>query len=154
MGFLWTHHNVYCHVYGWLIIRGLNWTTGFIAPYTFIQFGTTCNYSAIAILHTFQFTVPHTLGFSVISWQWIYQSHCNFKSYRKSSWHSLIPSLPLSCNCQFWRLDSTTVRYSSVLRLLTVLSYKLSARTPWKTLSSIVNDACLLARYLAMNVLL
>jgi hypothetical protein len=37
--------------------------TGFIAPYTFIQFGTTDNYSTNAILHTFQFTFPHALGF-------------------------------------------------------------------------------------------
>jgi hypothetical protein len=33
---------------------------GFIAPYT-------CNYSAIAVLQTLQFTVPHTLSFSVLT---------------------------------------------------------------------------------------
>jgi hypothetical protein len=37
--------------------------TGFIDTYTFTQFGTTGNYSAIAILHTLQFTVAHALGF-------------------------------------------------------------------------------------------
>jgi hypothetical protein len=39
----------------------------FIAPYTFTQFGTTGNYSAIAILHTFQLTVTHALGLSVFT---------------------------------------------------------------------------------------
>jgi hypothetical protein len=39
---------------------------GFIAPYTFTEFGTKCN-SAIAILYTFQFTVTDELGFSVFT---------------------------------------------------------------------------------------
>jgi hypothetical protein len=33
--------------------RVLYWMIGFIAPYTFTQFRTTGNYSAIAILHTY-----------------------------------------------------------------------------------------------------
>jgi hypothetical protein len=37
---------------------------GFIAPDIFTQFGITGNYSAVAILHTFRFTVAHALGFS------------------------------------------------------------------------------------------
>jgi hypothetical protein len=45
----------------------LDWMIGFIVPYTFTQVGTTGNYSAIAHLHTFQFTVTHALGFSVFS---------------------------------------------------------------------------------------
>jgi hypothetical protein len=40
---------------------------GFIAPFTFTQFGATGNYSAIAILHTFQFTVAQALRFSVFT---------------------------------------------------------------------------------------
>jgi hypothetical protein len=47
--------------------RVLDWMFGFIALSTFTQLGTTGNYSAIAILHTFQFTVAHTLGFSVFT---------------------------------------------------------------------------------------
>jgi hypothetical protein len=39
-------------------------------------------------------------------------------------------------------------------RLMTVFFYKPLARTPRKTPSSIVNDACLLVPYLAMDVLL
>jgi hypothetical protein len=69
---------------------------GFIAPYTFTQFGTTGNYSAIAILHTFQFTVAHALGFSVFTGLILAtdlsQSHWNFTSDVKSSFHSLIDS--------------------------------------------------------------
>jgi hypothetical protein len=55
-------------------------------------------YSTIADLHTSQFTVTHTLGFSVFTSCALatdsYQSHCNFKSHMKSSLHSLIPFLP------------------------------------------------------------
>jgi hypothetical protein len=52
------------------------------------------NYSAIAILHTFQFTVAHALGISVFTSRVLAtdlsQSHCHFNSHMKSSWHSLI----------------------------------------------------------------
>jgi hypothetical protein len=57
----------------------------------------------------------------LVSWQWIYQSHCNFKSHVKYSWHHIIPFLPF-----LWlpipRLDSTTAVYSAVLCLLPLLS--------------------------------
>jgi hypothetical protein len=59
-------------------------------------------HSAIAILHTFQFTVSHALGFSVfisrIPATDLSQSHCNFRSHVKSSCHSLIPFLPFRLN--------------------------------------------------------
>jgi hypothetical protein len=56
--------------------RVLDWMIGFIAPYTFKQLGTTGNYSAIAILHTLQFTVTPTdvLGLLVLSWQRIHNT--------------------------------------------------------------------------------
>jgi hypothetical protein len=61
-------------------------------------------YNAIADLHTLQSTVTHALGFSVftscILAMDLSQSHCHFKSHIKSSCHSLIPFLPLFCNCQ------------------------------------------------------
>jgi hypothetical protein len=54
-------------------------------------------YSAIAILHTFQFTVAHTLGFSVLTSRILAtdlsQSHCHFKSHMKPTLHRLIPFL-------------------------------------------------------------
>jgi hypothetical protein len=82
--------------------RGLDWMIRFIAPYTFTQLWTTENYSAVAILHTFQFTAPHALGFSVFTSRILAtdfsQSHCNFKSHVKSSCHSLIPFLPFLLN--------------------------------------------------------
>jgi hypothetical protein len=73
----------------------------------------------------------------------------------KSSFHSLIPSLPLFCSCQFRRLDSIqflctqvhipagwrletrlfTVDYSTRTRLLTVSFYNHSVRTMQKTAS-------------------
>jgi hypothetical protein len=89
--------------------RGLDWMIGFIAPYTF----TTRDYrqySAVAVLHTFQFTATNTIGFSVfisrILATDLSQSHCNFKLHMKSSFHSLILFWPLFCSCQFRRLDS------------------------------------------------
>jgi hypothetical protein len=45
-------------------------------------------------LHTLQFTIIHTLGFSVFSSRILatdlYRSHCHFKSHMKFSLHSLI----------------------------------------------------------------
>jgi hypothetical protein len=46
--------------------RVLDWMIGFIGT-LYIQLGTTGSYSAIADLHTLQFTVTHALGFSVFT---------------------------------------------------------------------------------------
>jgi hypothetical protein len=82
---------------------------GFIAAYTF----TTRDYrqySSVAILHALQFTFTHALGFSVFTSRILatdlYPSHCQLKSHMKFSFHSLMPFLPLFCNCEFRRLDS------------------------------------------------
>jgi hypothetical protein len=57
----------------------------------------TGNYIVIAILHTFQFTTEHALGFSVFTSRIpatdLPQSHCNYKSHVRSSCHGLIPFL-------------------------------------------------------------
>jgi hypothetical protein len=104
----------------WFIWQVLDWINGFIASYTF----TTRDYrqySAIAILHTFQFTVAPALGFSGFTSRILAtdlsQSHCHFKSYMKSSYHTLIPSLPLFCTCQFdsWLLFSTLLYCRTLL---------------------------------------
>jgi hypothetical protein len=65
---------------------------GFIDTYTFTQFVTTGNYSAIYILHTFSSQLQ-TLAFSRILATASSQSHCQFNSHTLSPWHSLIPSL-------------------------------------------------------------
>jgi hypothetical protein len=69
-----------------------------LSSYAFTQSETTGNYSAIAIIRTFQFTVAHALGFSVFTSRLLTaglsQSYCNFKSRMTSSGHSLIPFLP------------------------------------------------------------
>jgi hypothetical protein len=61
--------------------------------------------SVIAVLRTFHFTVTHALKFSIIISRILAtdlsQSHCHFKAQMKFSFHSLIPFLPLFCNCQF-----------------------------------------------------
>jgi hypothetical protein len=66
-------------------------------------------YSAIAILHTLQFTFTQALGFSAFTSRILAtdfeESHCHFKSHMRSSFHSLIPFLSLFCNCKFQRLD-------------------------------------------------
>jgi hypothetical protein len=72
--------------------------------------GNTGNYSAIADLHTLQFTVAHALGFSVVTSRILttdlQQCHHNFKWHMKASFHGLITFLSLFCNCQFRRLGS------------------------------------------------
>jgi hypothetical protein len=76
--------------------------------FTHTQLGTTGNYSAIAILHTLQFTVTHTLGFAVFTSPILATdlSQSHFKSHMKSSTHSLIPFFSLFYNCQSRRFDS------------------------------------------------
>jgi hypothetical protein len=125
----------------------LDWMIGFIA---------------IAVLHTFQFTVTHALGFSVFTSRILatelQQSRCHFKSQMESSLHSLIPFLPSFFNCQFRRLDSIqfqahipagwrpetrpfTPDYCSMLLLCSVASsmsfYNPSARATQKTQPSL-----------------
>jgi hypothetical protein len=130
-------------------------------------------YSAIAIIHTLQFTVPHTLGSSVFR-QGIY-NNLNISSNHTRSLlcAAKSPFLPLFCNCQLQRLDSIqflcpqTRRltlhfrldyplYSTTTVLYSVASsvsfYNASARTTQKTASS-VGKACLLVRCQAMDVL-
>jgi uncharacterized membrane protein required for colicin V production len=103
-------------------------------------------YSAISILHTFQFTVIYALEFSVfinrILATVLSQSHCHFNSHMKSSCHGLILSLPFFSAAFGCQLQNSTP-FSWLLfyipsRLLTMLSYTSSARTPRKTPSSIV----------------
>jgi hypothetical protein len=57
------------------------------------------------------------------------------KLHMKYSLHSLIPFLPLFCNCQFRKLDSTTLDCCSLLLLglLTVSLYNPSVRAAQKT---------------------
>jgi hypothetical protein len=59
-------------------------------------------YSAVAILHTLQFTVTQALGFSVFTSRILatdlWQSHDHFKSYMKSSSHGLTHFLSLLLN--------------------------------------------------------
>jgi hypothetical protein len=73
------------------------------------QLGTTGN-TALSLINTLSGSPLHTHYNSqsslVVSWQRIYKSHCHFKSHMKSSFHRLIPFLPLFCNCHFRRLDS------------------------------------------------
>jgi hypothetical protein len=116
---------------GVTIRRGLDWMFGFIAPYTFTHFGTTGNYSAIAILHT----ITHAIGFSVLTSRILAtdlsQSHCNFKSHVKSSLHRLIPFLTFLLN--HLRLPSPELE-PVLFRLLfctptTMLLLHLSCRT-------------------------
>jgi hypothetical protein len=84
----------------------------------------------------------------------------------KSSFHSLIPFLSLFCNCQFRRLNSIQFLYSQAhipagWRLETRLDSMLLNTTLQKictdhaeNVAYIVKEACLLIRFLAMDVLL
>jgi hypothetical protein len=122
---------------------------GFIASYTLTQLGTTSNYSL-------QFTVIHALVFSVFTSRILAtvlsQSHCNFKSHIKSSFHRLIPSCHYSAAASSEDSTlhfSTTLLYSSSEFLCTFINPR--SRTPRKTPSSTVKEVCLLVLYLAMK---
>jgi hypothetical protein len=123
-------------------------------------------FSAIAILHTFQVTVAYALGFSVFTSHILAtdlsQYHCHFNSHLKCSWHSLIPfchffSITFYCHLQnstkFSRiLFCTPSTVTSTVPQNT--SYNYFARTLRKTPSYIVQNVCLLVCYIAMDVLL
>jgi hypothetical protein len=108
-----------------------------LTPYTF----TTRDYrqfSATADLHTLQFTVAHTLGFSVFTSRFLAmdlsQFHCHFKSHIKSSLHSLTPFLPFLLNHPLLaspELDPILDNYLIKRHFLPF--YNLSARTTQKT---------------------
>jgi hypothetical protein len=70
----------------------LDWMIGFINTLYIHTTWDYMHYSAIAILHTLQFTVPHAVGFSAFTSHilatGLSQSHCNFKSHVKSPSHS------------------------------------------------------------------
>jgi hypothetical protein len=113
-------------------------------------------YSAIAILHTFQFTSAHALGFSVFTSRILATdlspSRCHFNSHMKSSWHSLIPFLPYLLN----HLGLTSPELDPI-PILTAWDPRYtrisSGRTPPKTPSSIVKER-VYAPCLATDVLL
>jgi hypothetical protein len=69
-------------------------------------------YSAVADLLTFQLSATRALGFSVFTSHImatdLSQSHCNFKSHKESSFHSLTTFLPLFCS---WHLNSIYCSY-------------------------------------------
>jgi hypothetical protein len=107
----------------WLVRRVLDWMIEFIAPYTFTQLGTTCNYRVIAYLHTLQFTAAYALGFPVFTSRILAtdlsQSHCRFKSHMKCSFHSLIPFLSFCNHLRLLTLSILCCNYQ--LRNLTQL---------------------------------
>jgi hypothetical protein len=90
-------------------------------------------YSAIAILHTFQFSVTHALRFSVIISRILAtdlsQSHCKFKSHLKYSFHGLI-----TFDCH---LQNSTQFLKTTNCFLGTSHYIASGRTSRKTPSSI-----------------
>jgi hypothetical protein len=122
-------------------------------------------YSAIAILHTSQFTVTHALGFSVFTSRILAtdlsQSHCNFKSHMKSSCHSLIPFLPFlqlpipKTRLDSTQLDSTTLDYCSTLRrVFRLCPFIIPSTDHTENTDFIVKEGGLLVRCLITDVLL
>jgi hypothetical protein len=116
----------------WFTRQALNCINWFIAPGTVTQLETTGSYSAIPILHIFQFTVTHALGFSVFTSRILatdfQHSHCHFKSHKKYFLHSLIQLLPLSFSCQFRRLDSTRLNSTPLLPDHILAGWRLETR--------------------------
>jgi hypothetical protein len=135
----------------------MDWVIGFIVPYTFAQLGDCRHYSAVPILHTFQFTVTRALVFSVFTSHMLAtdlsQSQCNFKLHIKPSCHYSAPANSEdSSTLDYSRLLSTTVLYYFVAS--SVSFYNPSARTRQKTQSSFVKEACSQLRCPAIDVVL
>jgi hypothetical protein len=115
--------------------------------------------TALSLFYTLSSSPLHTHKDSqcslVLSWQRIYNR------LTVTSNHTISPlwtpyflschffSITFDCHLQFLRL-----LFYTLSRLVTVPFYNASARTPRKTPSSIVKYACLLIRYLAMDVLI
>jgi hypothetical protein len=118
---------------------------GFIAPYTFKQFGTTGNYSAIAFPHNFQFTVANAIGFSVFT------RHPG-NGFITTLDYCCIPPATLFLLLYTPSRLKVKVTLRLTVSLLAVPSYNSSVRTPRKT--PIVKNACLLVRYLSIDILL
>jgi hypothetical protein len=93
---VFTHQSLPLAVTLWLIDGVLDWMIGFINILYIHTVRDYRRYSAITILHTFRFTVPHALGFSAFTSRILAtdlsQSHCNFNTHMKSSFLSLIIS--------------------------------------------------------------
>jgi hypothetical protein len=132
--------------------RVLEWVIGFIDT-LFTQLGTTCNYSAIADLHTLQFTTAHTLGFSVFTSRILAtdaqsNSFLDISSQSPSTADSL-SSIPLLPSSYPGRLASrnTAQFLSTELFFITTLH-----RLRRKHSLSIVGKACLQHRCIATEV--
>jgi hypothetical protein len=111
------HTITYCHVYGRLTYKtGFGLDDWIYCTLYIHNSGLQVMQYTIAILHTFQFTVTHALGFSVFTSRILEtvfsQSHSNFNSHMKSSFRSLIHFFPLFYSCQFRRLDWIQFLYS------------------------------------------
>jgi hypothetical protein len=78
----------------WIIRRVLNW----------IYWHLTHTTSGLQAIHRYRwsthFTVHRSVFTSRILATDLRHSHWNFKSYMKTSFHNVIPFLPLFCNCQ------------------------------------------------------
>jgi hypothetical protein len=105
-------------------------------------------YSAIAILHTLQFTVAYSLGVSVspfVSGQRIYHSLTVTSDHISNSFLAFL-QLPIPQTRLISNSFSTTVLYfiysASTTFVLPNTSHNYFAQTPWKTPSSIVQNAC------------
>jgi hypothetical protein len=135
----------------------------FIAPYTFVKFGTKGKI-ALSLFYTLQFTVTHALGFSFLTSRILAtdlsESHWNFKSHMKSSWHSQISFLPFvlsglrlpspELESVLFRLLFYTMYTPS--RPLTAPSYNSSARIPRKRQPPVVKESCSQLRCPAIDV--
>jgi hypothetical protein len=86
---------------------------GFTDPLIHRQLGTTGNYSAIAILHTFQFTVANALAFS--SLQWLYPGNgCITVSLALQITHEVFFSQPNSFLVIILQLPIPKTRFNSI----------------------------------------
>jgi hypothetical protein len=122
---------------------GFDWMIGFIAPYTL----TTRDYRHYKRYRcSTHFPAHRCIRTNILSLHKSYPG--NGSQYNLFSCHFLQLPIPKT------RLSLIPLLFYISSDFLTVPSYKSSARTPRKTLSSVVKNACLLVRYLAIDILL
>jgi hypothetical protein len=154
---------------------------GFIPPDNIHTVRDYRQYSAIAILHTLQFTVGHALGFSVFTSRILAtdlsQSHCNFKSNME---FLFAPANSLSCHYSATANSENSTPFNSkfisrqvgVSKLDSSLHFRLDYSAFTTRSSDLLcpfiiprieshgkhpytfKEACLVVRYLAIDVLL
>jgi hypothetical protein len=142
------HYIVTYPGFAWLIRQVLDLTAEFIGPlYNWLQ-----QFTNHYVTHCYLLPTGHSTGtIPTLDCTPLYSFNSDL-SYKVKVTLRLTVSQSVLVSSLIWG-SWPDIYYSSQLPP-TVPSFNSSARTPWKTPSSVVKNECLLVRYLAMVVLL